>query len=693
MNLNINIPLPRLGSRINRLPRDTRDTLFMLAVIAWTVAPHLLRLSIGIDILCVLVLAWRAWLAVHEAPLPGRWTLLGVVFVAAGLTWINEHTLIGKDAGVTLLVVLMALKTLELRARRDALVVFFLGFFLVLTQFLYSQSLLTSLAMGAAVWGWLSALTLAHMPTGRPPLREAGLLALRAAAFGTPVMIALFLVFPRLPPLWAMPGRGTHTGLSDQLKLGDVAELAQDNSIAMRVRFTGAKPPPQAMYFRGPVLSDYDGQTWRAEPPLREFGGRPAEAKAAPKGKGFVDYELTIEPLRLMWLPLLDYTEAAPRTTPPMDGLLPPAGDSLQWRLRAPLGERLLLQARATLQLERSPVLSVYQQRDLTALPAGRHPRTIAWAQALRAQPELQDADATALATAVLRHIRTGLYTYTLEPGTYDKDPVDEFWLDRKLGFCEHYASAFTVIMRAMGVPTRIVTGYQGTDETEADGYWIVRQSHAHAWAEYWQQGRGWLRADPTSAVAPDRIQRSRALEAPQGLVAGTLEAVSPDLRLQLRQFFEAMDNRWNQWVLGYGKQQQFQLMDKLGLDARDTGQLIRLLVLGLAGLGLAGAAWAWWDGRRRTPWQKLQARVAKALARLGVPAPAHASPGALAQALLARHGEPARSLAASLSALQAMRYAPAASQTPPTFAAWWREFRRTLAVSPLNARNAARSP
>ncbi|WP_233447022.1 transglutaminase-like domain-containing protein, partial [Ideonella azotifigens] len=213
-------------------------------------------------------------------------------------------------------------------------------------------------------------------------------------------------------------------------------------------------------------------------------------------------------------------------------------------------------------------VLRQVERADPPAAP-------VAWAQSLHAQPELQNADATALATAVLRHIRSSQYTYTLEPGTYDKDPVDEFWLDRKLGFCEHYASAFTVIMRAMGIPARIVTGYQGTDETEADGYWIVRQSHAHAWAEYWQQGRGWLRADPTSAVAPDRIQRSRALEVPQGLVAGTLEAVSPDLRLQLRQFFESMDNRWNQWVLGYGKQQQFQLMDKLGLDARDTGQLV----------------------------------------------------------------------------------------------------------------------
>jgi hypothetical protein len=212
------------------------------------------------------VLAWRAVLAWRDAALPGRWPLLAVLLLAAGLTWREHHTLLGRDAGITLLVVLMALKTLELRARRDALVVFFLGFFLVLTQFLYSQSLLSAAAMLLSVWGWLTALTLAHMPAGRPPLREAAGTALRAALLGLPVMLALFLLFPRIPPLWSMPGDGARTGLSDHLRLGDVAELAQDDSVALRLRFEGPPLPLAQLYLRGPVLSRYDGQSWQAEP-------------------------------------------------------------------------------------------------------------------------------------------------------------------------------------------------------------------------------------------------------------------------------------------------------------------------------------------------------------------------------------------------------------------------------------------
>jgi hypothetical protein len=195
--------------------------------------------------MCGAVLVWRGLLAWRQAPLPSRWWVVAVLALAAGLTFWTERTLVGKDAGVTLLVVLMALKTLELRARRDAMVVFFLGFFLVLTRFLYSQSLWTAITMGLSVWGWLTALTLAHMPAGRPRLAEAAGLAGRAALIGTPIMVALFLLFPRIGPLWSTPSTGARTGLSDNLALGDVAELANDDSIAFRLRFEGRRRRPR----------------------------------------------------------------------------------------------------------------------------------------------------------------------------------------------------------------------------------------------------------------------------------------------------------------------------------------------------------------------------------------------------------------------------------------------------------------
>ena len=206
------------------LPRDSRDTLFLLAVIGWTVLPHAAHLAPWCIALTALMLFWRAQLALSNAALPSRWAVVAVLAVAVALTLWTEQTLFGKQAGVTLLVVLMALKTLELRARRDAMVVFFLGFFLVLTNFLYSQSLLTAAAMLLSVWGLLTALVLAHMPVGKPSLRQAGALAARAAALGTPLMVALFLLFPRIGPLWGMPhdAAGT-TGLSGSMRMGAMA--------------------------------------------------------------------------------------------------------------------------------------------------------------------------------------------------------------------------------------------------------------------------------------------------------------------------------------------------------------------------------------------------------------------------------------------------------------------------------------
>ena len=253
--------LAQARARLSHISRDSRDTLFLLGVVAWTLAPHAMRLPPWAVAFGALALLWRAWLAWTEGPLPSRFWLTLVLFVALGLTFMSHHSLLGQGPGITLVVSLTALKTLELRARRDAFVVFFLGFFLILTQFMYSQSLLTALAMIVSIWGLLTALALAHLPAGRPPLRLAASLAARAAAIGLPIMVALFMLFPRMGPLWGRPEDAPgQIGLSGHMKLGEVSELAQDDSIAMRVRFVdGAVPQPSTLYFRGPVLVHEDG--------------------------------------------------------------------------------------------------------------------------------------------------------------------------------------------------------------------------------------------------------------------------------------------------------------------------------------------------------------------------------------------------------------------------------------------------
>ncbi len=659
-------------SRLRHLPRDARDTLFHLAVIGWTVLPHLLHLPTWCAVMVGGVLAWRGRLAWTGGPLPSRWIVSGLLILAAVLTIWRERALLGKEAGVTMLVVLLALKTLELRARRDALVVFFLGFFLVLTHFLYSQSLGTGLWMLVALWGLLTALVLAHMPVGQPPLWRAGRVAAQAAALGLPVMVVMFLLFPRIGPLWGLPQDAIgRTGLSGSMQLGGVAQLANDDSVALRVRFFGPPPRPDQMYFRGPVLSTFDGREWTRLVPSVPVAQRP-RAQFVLEGAP-VRYEMTVEPSRLPLLPLLEVTPDRGDAAPTLPGYLVTLRPDAQWQTDRPLGERLRFEARAWLQHRHGPFEPTPGLRDLVDLPAGFNPRTMQWAAALRAQPEYANADAPTLVRAVLQHIRQGGFTYTLEPGTYGRNAVDEFWLDRKLGFCEHFAAAFVVVMRTLDVPSRIVTGYQGSDPVPQDGYWIVRQSHAHAWAEYWVPGQGWVRVDPTAAVAPERVQRGRNLQPAPGLVAGAFRNFDPALAARLRANWEALNNRWNQWVLNYSRARQFSLLEQLGFERPSWQDLAKLLVLVLSAASLAGAGWAWWDRRRQDPWQRLQSRVQHRLARLGVAVQPHDAPRARASRVRATLGPPGQHLAELLDALDHQRYGGAAAVATPR--RWWRDF------------------
>ncbi len=674
--------------------REARDTLFMLALIGWTIAPHLFNLPLWVAALTGVVLAWRGWLAWRQAPLPGRGAVLALLGLAAVLTFTAQRTLVSKDAGVTLLVVLMALKTLELRARRDALVVFFLGFFLVLTTFLYSQSFLTAVGTGVSVWGWLTALTLAHIPAGRPTIRQAAALAGRAALIGTPVMIALFLLFPRIGPLWPSADSASRTGLSDHLELGGVADLANDDSIAFRIRFDGRPPAAAQMYFRGPVLVDTDGREWHAQSLFDGRARRAAPPTLSVEHHGArTPYEVTLEPTQLTWLPLLELTSPQPARSSDdpaqgvqvLDGsdVRPLADLDLQWRTRRPIGQRVRLRAAAGL-ADRLVGSTPADLREDLRLPPQFFPRTRAWSQQWRHDHGGAAADPDALVASLYRHIGTAGYTYTLSPGAYEADPVDEFWLDRKVGFCEHFATAMVVVLRAMDIPARLVTGYQGVDPEPQDGWLIVRQSNAHAWVEYWNPQRGWVRADPTAAVAPDRIERGRALRPAAGFVGNAINAVSPGMIERLRAWRETMDNRWKDWVLGYNRNAQFDLLKKAGIGTPDTDDLGRLLMIVISGAALVGTAAAWWDSHRRTPGQRAQRRLAKALRALqahGVQVAPHESPGVVAAALRRRFGRDANDLARRLDALERLRYGPEAGSAAPD----WRGVRaaaRALAAA-----------
>ena len=655
---------------IAALPRDARDTLFLLIVIALIVLPQAENLPWWCTAITAMVLVYRGTLAIEARPLPGKWARVGLLVLTLAATYATHRTLLGRDAGVTLVVILLALKTLELRARRDAFVLFFLGFFAMLTNFFYSQSLMTAVTMLLALLGLLTALVNAHMPVGKPPLKLAARTASWMALLGAPIMLALFLLFPRFAPLWGTPADAMagRTGLSNTMRVGTIAELALDNRIAARIKFEDGRVPPQSqLYFRGPVLAQFDGREWTALPSWSR--GAPASGNLRTSGQP-VRYEITLEPSHRPWLLALD----AAQSPPEVPGFEVQGTPDLQWLANRPITDLVRYRAESYTQFESGPTRQTPALRTYLALPPGTNPRTAALAAEMRAQPALANADTQAFVRAALQRLRTGGYTYTLEPGIYGNDTADEFWFDRKEGFCEHIASAFVVLMRGLGVPARIVTGYQGGELNSVDDFWVLRQSDAHAWAEVWQEGVGWMRVDPTGAVSPGRVGQFQRLVPQPGLFAGAVGTLSPTLAQNVRAAWEAVNNGWNQWVLNYTQSRQLNLLKSIGFQAPSLEDLAYVLLYLLVGASLAGAGWTLWERSQHDPWLRLLAQARARLAKAGLKVPEAAPPRQLAAQAEARFGPAAHAVRDWLLKLEAQRYA---ETSPASLAALRSEFRR----------------
>lgn len=646
--------------------REQQDTLFLLLVIAIVSLPHAQHLPYWTVALTCVVLLYRAYLSLTLKPLPSRWLLLTLLLVCTGATFLTFRTIAGRDAGVTLIMLLLALKTLELKAKRDAFVVFFLGFFAVLTHFLFSQTLLTAFLMLAAVTGLFTALVGAHMPVGKPTMRRRFGLAGKMMLLGTPLAMALFLFFPRLSaPLWGVPGNQleTRTGLSDQMSVGDLAEIALNDEIVFRLEFAGTPPQPELLYFRGPVLSSFDGRKWT---PLRTELETFAQLRREERVKGApITHTITLEPQRRPWLFALEHPVDGVR----LEGYRPLLLANMQIFTTKPVAERVKYTVTSYPGTEHGPLQQSLSLQSYVDLPPGFNPRAMQYAADIRRDPRYANAGGRELAQLLLSQINSS-YTYTLAPGLYGANSVDEFWFDRKQGFCEHFSQAFVVFMRAFDVPARVVTGYQGAEFNAFDNTYIVRQSHAHAWAEYWVEGSGWVRADPTAAVAPERIRTlGRTLGAQRGFLGiDALSNANVAWLGRLRSSWDAVNNTWNQWVLSYTSDQQLNLLKNMGFEAPDWASLAVIMIIGASLATALAGAWLVWDAPRRDPWQRLFSRAQAALRKQGV----QSSPSDGARALATRLANQANFANAHawrdwLLALEALRYSPASAAANPT--------------------------
>jgi transglutaminase-like putative cysteine protease len=614
------------------LARDKADTLLLMLACLLVMAPHVTHLPWWASVFCGALLAWRAWITARGQRMPPRWILAPISCVAMVAVFLTYGTFLGREAGVTMLVLLMAFKLLEMRARRDLFVVIFLGFFLLLTSFFYSQTIFTALLVMCAVVAMLTA-QLSFQFTGTvPALRKRAVLAARIVGLAIPLTLVLFVLFPRIQgPLWGMPGAAArpHTGLSDSMSLDNISSLALSGEVAFRVKFAEQAPPKSRLYWRGPVLGAFDGKTWRGLPMRREDSVKVAvRRRSAP-----IRYQVTLEPTGQTSLFALDLPVLATVLENNPTWLAP----DLQILARDAIGERVRYEAVSSLDYDLQADQTLPALRQWLALPAGQNPKTRALATDMRQRERNPDH----LVRAVLRMFRADGFRYTLSPPALGANPIDDFLLATRAGFCEHYASAFVVMMRMMEIPARVVTGYQGGEINPVDGYLTVRQSDAHAWAEVWLAGRGWVRVDPTAAIAPDRVEQNLESVIPPQLLGGlfALDQQHGALAFALdhvRQNWEAINNDWNQWVLDYTPTRQRDFIQSLGFRNGDWQTLTLLMVtIGIAVMTIVALPLVrHWQQRDRV--EALYAAFCDNLAQLGYPRAVHEGPRAFRERLIA---------------------------------------------------------
>jgi transglutaminase-like putative cysteine protease len=585
-------------------------------------------------------LALRAWLIHVRDPVPSRW-VLSLTVVPGVIGVITQYrTLFGQNPGVALLVILLALKQLESGDRRDAFVIVLLCYFLLLASFFYSQTIPAAVVLVVAVA--ITTAALASLSDSRqPPLRLLRLSGLMLAQ-ALPLLLILFVLFPRVSgPLWGLPhdAFSAQTGLSDSMSPGTIGSLVQSDAIAFRVKFAGTPPPQERLYWRGPVLTLFDGTTWR---PARSTAARQLPYEAGPAETA---YEITLEANNRPWLFALDF----PTELPP-DAVM---ASNFQMLATAPVVQRRRYELRSRLGVTPGTNESPWVLRLATTLPRRGNPRTLALGRSWRAR---HASDVAILKEAVAFLVGQRL-AYTLDPPPLGSDSVDEFLFDTKQGFCEHFAGAFVFAMRAAGVPARVVTGYQGGEINPVDGYLEVRQWDAHAWAEVWLAGRGWTRIDPTAAGHPLRIERNLAAAVP-GMDHLPL-LMRPDwawLR-GMRQHWDALANDWNQRVLGYTPQRQRDFLASLGMPSPDWRNMtVALAVLGTA-VSLALTAWALHRRRRVDPVQALWLRLVARLARRGLPRHPWEGPGDYAERVAAARPEIAAAVREIAALYTGLRY------------------------------------
>ncbi len=602
---------------------NINDVLWLAIGVALASFPHWQRLPIWIPILHIGLLLARIYIPLR---LPLFWAnnknvinmvrlilMFGGVFIIYG----NYGTLAGRDVGVALLVMLAAFKIFESKSKRDYYICAYLGYFLIITNFFYNQTIPTAAYMMVVIIIMTAGLINFNDTEQQFTLLQRFKLSSTLLMQSIPILLVLFILFPRINgPLWGLP-KDAHigtTGIDDQMSPGSISKLVQSREVAFRVTFEGEIPEQSSLYWRGPVLWQTDGRKWITGKSVAGRDPAPIEVSGKP-----LHYHVTIEPTNKRWLFGLEMV-----STPPENTYLT---HDYQLKTRKPLQARKAFKLTSHSSYKLGTENDTDLQRALS-LPERNHPKTRELASKLRDEFN----EPALILDAALDWLKQENFIYTLQPPLMVEDMVDEFLFDKQRGFCEHYASAFTILMRAAGIPTRIVTGYQGGEINPVGNYLIVRQYHAHAWTEVWLEDKGWIRVDPTAIASPTRINDGIANAMPEAIINIPLglENNETAVRLwqRLRNTVDMVNYQWAQWVLGYGPERQKLFMKKFGFDSIDWRQLTFTLFIFLGTIIAAIAAYVF----KRTPESTEPAKMyydifCNKLAKTGTPRKSYEGP------------------------------------------------------------------
>jgi transglutaminase-like putative cysteine protease len=644
------------------LPIPRASLLWLLLAQGLVVVPflqHIPATIIGLWLACTL---WRVQIFRMRARHPGNWFKGGLLVGTAGGVYLARGSLVGLEAGAALLVAAFVLKMLEMQTRRDALVLIFLGFFCVVVGYLFEDNLLWAAFTLLPVSTLLAALIGLQSSNSQGDSLK---LALKLLLQAVPLMLLLFLFFPRLEPLWSLPQPSNKglTGLSDSMAPGDMAELSKSAALVFRASFDGPIPARNQLYWRSLTLEQFDGRRWS-----QSLRAQTVQVPQWEKRGDALSYSIVMEPSGRPWLSSLDVGESNLADVRQMN--------DFRLQRRRPVEQSLLYNVTSWPDATREAQLNENIQRQDLQLPPKGNPQARQWANDLARRYRKPDA----LAEAMLDYFAREPYHYTLKPPTLGPDSIDDFLFESRRGFCAHYAGAMTFVLRAAGIPARVVAGYQGGELNPDGQYLTVRQFDAHAWVEYWQPGVGWRSVDPTAAVAPQRIEQGleQALAADEAFLADSpmsaLRYRNVPWLNSMRLSWDNLNYGWQRWVLGYQGQEQLRVLNRW-FSGLETPAFI-------GGLGLLLGVFALWVFK---PWQResdSQLRLFNAFERLLARHGLRRLPGEGAEEfsrraalLLPGHAE---AIAAFTREFQAQRYAGHAS-SPAELRRRLKQLRRRL--------------